>query len=422
MSLFGGGGGTSAAPTFSFGSAAAPAASTSTSTAAPSLFGQQPAAGGGGGLFGAPKPATTTSAPSLFGSAPAPAPAQGGGLFGTTTTTAGAPKPTFSFGGGGGGGGGLFGSSAAPSTTAAPGLGGGGLFGSQPQQQQQGGGGGLFGSTTTGTTGTGTGLFGGGASSAAAGTSSFAPTAATSAGPTAAAAAAAGTGGGISKNTKFNDLPDAARNAVEEIDKFIRGQCQLADQLKAKDLGGEVAHTQRLYEQYSAEASTVTSALQTDARLLSTLRAELEQSLNDLTKTTLLIEGYKAGPQSPKHQEAKLNAGNFPYEYFRRKADEMKDRVKRYRSTMDQIASLLSSPSHSLSPAALVPTLKAQHASLVSLASAVSALDLELKQLKDEYRTIWREKTGRVVDPFRINGGGASGVGIERNLRGIEIR
>jgi hypothetical protein len=106
---------------------------------------------------------------------------------------------------------------------------------------------------------------------------------------------------------------------------------------KAKDLGGEVAHTQRLYEQYSAvrsltrttrpsllgrgflraweerpiyyfrsssapereeggpcstsesaqEASTVTSALQTDARLLSTLRAELEQSLNDLTKTTL---------------------------------------------------------------------------------------------------------------------------------------
>ena len=79
----------------------------------------------------------------------------------------------------------------------------------------------------------------------------------------------------------------------------------------------------------------MTSALQTDARLLSTLRAELEQSLNDLTKTTLLIEGYKAGPQSPKHQEAKLNAGNFPYEYFRRKADEMKDRVKRYRSTMD---------------------------------------------------------------------------------------
>jgi hypothetical protein len=38
------------------------------------------------------------------------------------------------------------------------------------------------------------------------------------------------------------------------------------------------------------------------------------------------------GRRFPKHQEAKLNAGNFPYEYFRRKADEMKDRVKRYRS------------------------------------------------------------------------------------------
>ncbi|GAA5993145.1 hypothetical protein JCM10908_001310 [Rhodotorula pacifica] len=256
--------------------------------------------------------------------------------------------------------------------------------------------------------------------------SSFAPTASTSAAQTATAAApgqnGASTSSGINKNTKFNDLPDAARNAVEEIEKFIRGQCQLADQLKAKDLGGEIAQTQRLYEQYSAEASTVASALQTDARLLSTLRAELEQSLADLTKTTLLIEGYKAGPQSPKHQEAKLNAATFPYEYFRRKADEMKERVRRYRATMDQIASLLSSPPHSLSPTALVPTLKAQHASLVSLASAVSSLDLELKRLKDEYRTIWREKTGRVVDPFRINGGGASGVGIERNMRGVEIR
>lgn len=82
------------------------------------------------------------------------------------------------------------------------------------------------------------------------------------------------------------------------------------------------------------EASTVTSALQADARLLATLRAELEQSLADLTKTTLLIEGYQAGPGSQKAQEARV-ASQFPYEYFRRKADEMKDRVRRYRATMD---------------------------------------------------------------------------------------
>ncbi|BGP53628.1 Nucleoporin nup49/NSP49 (Nuclear pore protein nup49/NSP49) [Rhodotorula sphaerocarpa] len=414
MSLFGG---ASSAPTFSFGATtSAPTTQPGTQAQAPSLFGQ-PAAGGaagggGGGLFGAAaKPPTSTSAPgtSLFGGgAPATTPAApgggGGGLFGGASA---APKPTFSFGApsaqpgqaqpaAAGGGGGLFGST---TTTGATG-GGGGLFGAAQPQQQAGGG--LFGSTTT--------------MGAAAPSASFAPGASTSSGM-----GSAGPASGITKASKFNDLPDAARNAVEEIDKFIRGQCQLGDQLKAKDLGGEIVQTQRLYEQYSAEASTVTSALQADARLLATLRAELEQSLADLTKTTLLIEGYQAGPGSQKAQEARV-VSQFPYEYFRRKADEMKDRVRRYRATMDQIASLLSSPSHALSPTALVPTLKAQHASLVSLASSVSALDLELKQLKDRYREIWREKTGRVVDPFRLQGGGGSGVGIERNLRGIELR
>jgi hypothetical protein len=39
--------------------------------------------------------------------------------------------------------------------------------------------------------------------------------------------------------------------------KFIRQQCQLADELKAKELGNEVAQTQRMFEQYSAVRAVV---------------------------------------------------------------------------------------------------------------------------------------------------------------------
>jgi nucleoporin p58/p45 len=92
-------------------------------------------------------------------------------------------------------------------------------------------------------------------------------------------------------------------------------------------------------------------------------------------------------------------------------------------TVLQQVASLLSSPSHALSPSAIPPTLKAQNASLVSLASAVSALDLELKGLKDEYRIIWREKTGRMVDPFRLGGGaGTGGSGLEKGVGGMSLR
>lgn len=91
----------------------------------------------------------------------------------------------------------------------------------------------------------------------------------------------------------------------------------------------------------SQEASTVTSLLQTDSRLLTTLRAELEQSLVDLTKTTTLIEGFKA-PQSQKAADAKA-VSTFPYEYFRRKTDEMRERIGRYKGTMD-VRSLVQAP------------------------------------------------------------------------------
>jgi nucleoporin p58/p45 len=49
-------------------------------------------------------------------------------------------------------------------------------------------------------------------------------------------------------------------------------------------------------------------------------------------------------------------------------------------------------------------------------------LELELKSLKDEYRGIWREKTGRLVDPFRLTGGGPGVKGVESGVRGMEIR
>ena len=49
-------------------------------------------------------------------------------------------------------------------------------------------------------------------------------------------------------------------------------------------------------------------------------------------------------------------------------------------------------------------------------------MELELQALKDEYRAIWREKTGRLVDPFRLAGAGPGVSGVESGVRGMEIR
>lgn len=89
-----------------------------------------------------------------------------------------------------------------------------------------------------------------------------------------------------------------------------------------------------MYDQYSAEATAVTSLLENDSRLIATLRQDLEQSLSDLSKTTILIEGFKGGANSAKASEAKGVAG-FPYEFFRRKSTELESRLATYRTTVD---------------------------------------------------------------------------------------
>ena len=57
----------------------------------------------------------------------------------------------------------------------------------------------------------------------------------------------------------------------------------------------------------------------------------------------------------------------------------------------------------------------------MALASAIASLDLQLKRLKDDYRVIWREKTGNsVLDPFKA--ARTKDGSVERGVRAMEIR
>ena len=49
---------------------------------------------------------------------------------------------------------------------------------------------------------------------------------------------------------------------------------------------------------------------------------------------------------------------------------------------------------------AILPTLKAQHTATLQLASRLASLEGNITELKDEYRDLWRDKTGSVRDPF----------------------
>lgn len=146
----------------------------------------------------------------------------------------------------------------------------------------------------------------------------------------------------VTKHTKFNDAPDQYRSLIESIEcepplstlvadelcsGFIKSQTQLAEDLKTRDLGGDITKTSDSFKQSSIvrpcateavvvlicvqDFTTVSNQLSQDSRTTAELRQKLEVDLDDLSKATTMIEGFK-NPQA-KGAAAKVVA-NFPYE------------------------------------------------------------------------------------------------------------
>ncbi|KAG8793701.1 hypothetical protein FRC12_001943 [Ceratobasidium sp. 428] len=375
---------------FSFSSTAKPAATTAPSTFGGSLFGQPnatqtqtPAAGGlfgaqtqtqtqnppaTGGLFGAQPSSSTTTATNttggLFGAQPAASTATGaaGSLFGTQPAAGAGTAATTT--------GGLFGtqSAAQPATTAT----GGGLFG-QPQTQQQ------------------PSFSFGGASTAPAPTQQAQP-----AGP-------------FTRTTKFNDLPDAQKKIFEELESFIQGRVQISVELKAQKLGEEIAKEGAVLEELQKSLAAASSALAADRLAADDQRTKTEQNLQDALAATRIIDGFTRPQQVGGYL---ASYANFPLEFFTRQVEEMKERVQRYKSTMEQIERKLTVALESHmpqpaqpSPQAIANTLRAQHQSFMVLAARIAEIDAAVQRHKTAYTTRWRAQTGSMRDPFAAGSG-----------------
>ncbi|KAF9475096.1 hypothetical protein BDN70DRAFT_884096 [Pholiota conissans] len=396
------------------------------------IFGQstqQPQQQQTGGLFGQPQqqPQQTTN---LFGQPQQqqqqqPQQQQGSSLFG----------------------GSLFGNTASqqqpqqqqqqPQQSAFGGFGGFGATGQQQQQQQpqQGQTGtGLFGSTTTQTQPSlfgGTGTTGGfGLGSSLFGNKSQAPQQPQQ--QFGAPAQSTGFGGfgqtavaqpnappPFTNKTKFNDLPDDVKTTLETIDSYIQGRVQIAKDLQQKKLGEGA--TKRREEMLALRKDVVntTAAVRNDLHVTQDLKAKVDQAVEDTIVATRIIDGFR-NPQSG-NTYLKDHA-DFPLEYFTRVADQMKERLVWYKSTIEQIERKLASVSSSAqTPQSISLTLQAQHSTFLALASKTAAVDAELQKIKALYTQLWRSKTGSVRDPFNDVAKPAE-TGDDFGLGGLSVR
>ncbi|EFP91294.2 uncharacterized protein PGTG_17151 [Puccinia graminis f. sp. tritici CRL 75-36-700-3] len=381
-----------------------------------------------GGLFGA---STTTSTPqttgNLFGSSTSAATTPQTGLFGSTNQQAtgqqtgsnlfGASSQnttsTNLFGSNnnatGGGTGNLFGSTQGNSTPT-------GLFGSSNLQNagQQSGSNlfgssnqntpstNLFGSTNNNLNTSGVGnLFGGNQGNSAPLGNSFGTKA--SSVPVTPAPSVSQSNPVFTRTTRFNDLPEDAKKQLETLDAMIQTQCRHSDTLKAMQLGTEITEGTSLLRQVTSEMHATSASVKTSSNLLDSIRQSIDGDVADLLNLAAIVDAHhsqRMAVGSHNAAESLPNPMKFQFEFFSQKAADMEERVKRYRQTIDYVELQLKGLFDRPSPASIVPALKAQYSTFMVLADKVAQLDTAVRNLKEEYRDIWRHQTGSVRDPF----------------------
>ncbi|KAI3626576.1 hypothetical protein CBS9595_001937 [Malassezia furfur] len=327
------------------------------------LFGQQGQQGQSGGLFGQNNQQGQSGG--LFGAQNNAQQGQSGGLFGASQ-----PKP------------GLFGQ---PSTgTAAP---SGGLFGQNTQQGQSGGlfgakpAGGLFGASTSGMGAPGStsgGLFG----------------ASTTAQP--AQPAQGFLQFPYYQRERFNELPDAQRSLLEEMDKVIQTQTQIKNELRARDQTSEPRRLPAEVHELKSLQESIAASLESDVQRLQTINARVERDRIDQLQLHHVAE----------HAKSKLSDGSSFVDWLRsfyeRAADEDVARIHRYRVTMEQIERHLLSldQREQFAPRVIAEIIYDQNASFMGFAEQIATLHAEIETLKKDYVKWYQARYQSVRDPF----------------------
>ncbi len=182
--------------------------------------------------------------------------------------------------------------------------------------------------------------------------------------------------------------------------------------------------------------------LRDDVQHTKDLKHKVDQTVQDTIVATRIVEGFR-NPQQNGHY-LKTHA-NFPLEFFNRVTEQMRERLRWYKATLEVRLRPKAVPDetdrdacfvlfsanraqvvfrgvaatvyptrygdgllrHKLHPTdcglfdvAIVTTLEAQHATFMALATKAAALDAELQKLRTLYTQLWRAKTGSMRDPF----------------------
>ncbi|KIM27492.1 hypothetical protein M408DRAFT_329950 [Serendipita vermifera MAFF 305830] len=202
----------------------------------------------------------------------------------------------------------------------------------------------------------------------------------------------------LNGSAKFNDLPGPIQDLLNETESLIQNGLNAAKDLKGRKLGDEIVTNSNNSRQIFHDLTSSTNTLQADDLFAKKLRQKVDQAVQDVVVCAQIIDGFKeSGIQ---HPNLKINA-QYPIEFFNRLAEQMQERLVRYKSIVDQLNRKLAfSFQAQQSPQAITTTLQSQHASFIALAAKVAEVEGSLDEVKQQFSQLYRARTGSALDPF----------------------
>ncbi|PWN35614.1 uncharacterized protein FA14DRAFT_160683 [Meira miltonrushii] len=198
---------------------------------------------------------------------------------------------------------------------------------------------------------------------------------------------------------RFNDLPEDQKKLFEEMEKYINGQIRIKDELQTREYGTEIKKRISEWNELSNNISNTLLILQQDGELIKGIVDHVDKDRTDLATLYEIARNYKEGRSDGKQWI------NWPGDFFNKAAVEFRTRIKRYRSTIEEIEKQLATidTRNEHSPQLISDAILHQHAIFMSMASNVANLHAEVDQLKRDYVQWYQQQYRSVRDPFAMS-------------------
>ncbi|RUS26625.1 hypothetical protein BC938DRAFT_470511 [Jimgerdemannia flammicorona] len=205
----------------------------------------------------------------------------------------------------------------------------------------------------------------------------------------------------ITKSSRYIELPDVAKQQLDELDRYMQTQIRVSEHISTQiKVTGEdlIAKVRTETEELAQKMDNLKGWLERDKNLVDHLRGVVQNEFKVAEEQAVrAIDIYKQSGRQGLFAAA-LRTEN----YFLDLVNGFEKRMQEYRQILEEIERNLVSLSHSThqSPQAISEIMRNQHKSFLAIAGKVAQLDDAIKRQKEQYVAYRRKYYGDDRNPF----------------------